>query len=59
MCPLCVVNAAALAASVTSGAGLTGFVVSKFWKNIEKHQTREKQNETSRNGIEPKSRNED
>src|ERR1700736_3678364 len=49
MCPLCLANAVVLGASATSGGGVAALVASRVVRLIGKHQTNEKQNETSRN----------
>src|SRR5436189_6401645 len=56
MCPFCIANAVALAASATSSGGAAAFVVSKFLRRKRENQTQEAQNETRRNGIGTRSR---
>jgi hypothetical protein len=57
MCPVCLTNAALIAAGATSSGGLTAFMMSKFCRKKKTNQTRGKQNETktdgTRNGREP------
>jgi hypothetical protein len=51
MCPVCLTNAALIAASATSSGGLTAFAMSKFFRKKKTNQTRGKQNETKRDGT--------
>jgi hypothetical protein len=48
MCPVCLTNAALIAAGVTSSGGLSALVMSKFCKKKKTNQTRGTKNETSR-----------
>src|SRR5437773_1776804 len=48
MCPVCLANAALIAAGATSSGGLTAFAMSKFCRKKKTNQTRGKQNETKR-----------
>jgi membrane protein YqaA with SNARE-associated domain len=50
MCPICLTNAALIAAGATSSGGLTAFVMGKFYREKSKPNQR-KQNETERDGT--------
>ena len=54
MCPICLGNLALLAASTSSGGGLTAFAVAKFLK--KKQTNRKEQNENCRNETKPRNR---
>jgi membrane protein YqaA with SNARE-associated domain len=54
MCPVCFGNLALLAAGASSSGGLTAFALGKFLKR--KQTTRKKQNENSKDEIEPQNR---
>jgi hypothetical protein len=54
MCPVCLTNAVLIAAGAMSSGGLTFLAMSKFCKRKETNQTKGKQNENRRDGIENK-----
>ena len=51
MCPVCITNAALIAASATSSGGLTAFMMNKFYRKKKTNQARGKQNESKRDGT--------
>jgi hypothetical protein len=50
MCPVCLTNAALIAAGATSSGGLA-FIVSKFSRKKKTNQARGRQNENKRDGT--------
>ena len=47
MCPICLANAALIAAGATSSGGVAAFVAGRFLRSKKRKQTKEKQNEMS------------
>src|SRR5260370_15118652 len=48
MCPVCLANAALIAAGATSSGGLTALAMNKFCRKKKTNQTRGKQNERNK-----------
>jgi hypothetical protein len=46
MCPICLANAALIAAGATSSGGVTAFVVSRFWRR-KNNQTKGETNKST------------
>jgi membrane protein YqaA with SNARE-associated domain len=51
MCPVCLTNAALIAAGATSSGGLTAFMMNKFYGKKRMNQARGKKNESKRDGT--------
>ncbi len=51
MCPVCLTNAALIAAGATSSGGLTAFMMNKVYRKKKMNQGRGKQNESKRDGT--------
>src|SRR6476620_12107313 len=51
MCPVCALNLALVAASASSGGGLTALAVKKFYRLKQRNKTEETKNETAGNGT--------
>jgi hypothetical protein len=51
MCPVCLANAALIAAGATSSGGLTALAMKKFCRKKKTNETKEDQNETERDEI--------
>jgi len=51
MCPVCLTNAAFIAAGTMSSGGLTAFMMSKFYIKKKTNHVRGKQNESKRDGT--------
>src|ERR1700682_2723755 len=56
MCPVCLANAALIAAGATSSGGLTAFAMRKFCRKKQTHRTKGIENETSRKRNESRDR---